>query len=207
MYSTCMESLPGVANGGHLDKHTHTPTGVCIELLHNWKRIRSWKNINPKWNGYTYVQMDRVLLNLNIGDSDGCMGCNTFPKFPKKKVLTSHQILTWKLQWWKVYNFEMMESIHFWFLGKCNSSNMKNWIALNRCSYIFHRINKVEVAVLHCKDCTENKSRCCEKFPLYLPAQEDETNGLWHLDLSKYLEDGRLNWQAIKMLVKTEHRI
>ena len=81
----------------------------------------------------------------------------------------------------------------------------KNWIALNRCSYVFHRIEKVEVAVLHCKDCTENKNRCCEKFPLYLPAQEDETNGLWHLDLSKYLEDGRLYWQAIKMLVKTEH--
>jgi hypothetical protein len=81
----------------------------------------------------------------------------------------------------------------------------KNWIALNRCSYVFHRIEKVEVAVLHCKDCTENKNRCSEKFPLYLPAQEDETNGLWHLDLSKYLEDGRLYWQAIKMLVKTEH--
>jgi hypothetical protein len=82
-----------------------------------------------------------------------------------------------------------------------------NWIALNRCSYIFHRIDKVEVALLHCKDCTENKNRCVEKFPLWLPAQEDENNGLWHLDLSMYLLDGRLNWQAIKILLKTEHRI
>ena len=83
----------------------------------------------------------------------------------------------------------------------------KNWIAINRCSYMFHIIEKVEVALLHCKDCTENKNRCDNKFPLWLPAQEDEKNGLWHLDLSKYLEDGRLNWQAIKRIVKTDYRI
>ena len=82
----------------------------------------------------------------------------------------------------------------------------KNWIALNKCSYIFHRIEKVEVALLHCEDCTENKKRCCEKYPLYLPLQEVENNYLWHLDFSKYLEDGRINWQAIKILLKTENR-
>ena len=42
-----------------------------------------------------------------------------------------------------------------------------------------------------------------EKFPLWLPAQEDETDGLWHLDLSKFLKDGRIEWQSVKTLVRT----
>ena len=80
----------------------------------------------------------------------------------------------------------------------------KNWIVLNRCTPIFHRIEKKEVAILHCIDCKENKNRCSEKFPLWLPAQEDEANGVWHLDLEKFLKDGRIDWQTIKGLVKSE---
>ena len=88
----------------------------------------------------------------------------------------------------------------------------KSWniFAQTRTCYfiIFHRIEKVELALLHCKDCTERTGkRCCEKYPIYLPAQEIENNGLWHLDLSKYLEDGRIKWQAIKILVRTENRL
>ena len=79
----------------------------------------------------------------------------------------------------------------------------KNWILLNRCTFVYHRIKKVEVALLHCNDCTENISRCTEKFPLWLPAQEDETDGVWHLDLRKFLKDGRIDWQGMRSYVKT----
>lgn len=79
----------------------------------------------------------------------------------------------------------------------------KNWIVLNRCTFIYHRLKKEEVALLHCKDCVDNNNRCVEKFPLWLPAQEDETDGLWHLDLSKFLKDGRIEWQSVKTLVRT----
>ena len=79
----------------------------------------------------------------------------------------------------------------------------KNWILVNRCTFIYHRVKKVEVALLHCKDCTENISRCTEKFPLWLPAQEDEIDGVWHLELIKFLKDGRIDWQGIKTYVKT----
>ena len=78
----------------------------------------------------------------------------------------------------------------------------KNWIVLNRCTYIYHRIEKREVALLHCKDCMDNKNRCMEKYPLWLPAQEDKEDGIWHLDLSNFLKDGRLEWPALKTLVK-----
>ena len=76
----------------------------------------------------------------------------------------------------------------------------KNWIILNRCTPIYHRIHKEEVTLLHCVDSVENKNRCSEKFPIWLPAQEDVENGIWHLDLSKYLNDGRMDWQALKMI-------
>ena len=75
---------------------------------------------------------------------------------------------------------------------------------LNRCTPIYHRIEKREVALLHCVECQENKNRCSEEFPLWLPAQEDEPDGVWHLELIKFLKDGRINWQAIKVLVGTE---
>ena len=74
----------------------------------------------------------------------------------------------------------------------------------NRCTPIYHRITKDEVALLHCKDCIESKQRCTEKFPLWLPAQEDKIDGEWHLELSKFLKDGRIQWKDIKMLVKTD---
>jgi uncharacterized protein (UPF0335 family) len=79
-----------------------------------------------------------------------------------------------------------------------------NWIVTNRCTSIYHRINKDEVALLHCKDYIESKRRCIEKFPLWLPAQEDQIDGVWHLELSKFLKDGRIQWKDIKMLVKTD---
>ena len=34
--------------------------------------------------------------------------------------------------------------------------------------------------------------------------QEDETDGLWHLELSQFLKDGRIDWKGVKNLVKTE---
>ena len=80
----------------------------------------------------------------------------------------------------------------------------KNWIVLNRCTPIFHRIEKIEVAILHCKDCKDNINRCSENFPLWLPAQEDKTNGVWHLELEKFLKDGRIDWQALKCIRRTE---
>ena len=80
---------------------------------------------------------------------------------------------------------------------------IKNWIAVNICNLIYNRIEKSEVAILHCQDCIENKARCGEKFPtLWLPAQEDTKEGVWHLDRAKFLKDGRLDWQAVKTLVK-----
>ena len=80
----------------------------------------------------------------------------------------------------------------------------KNWIVLNRCTPIFHRFEKREIAILHCKECQENQNRCSEKFPLWLPSQEDEPGGVWHLDQVKFLQDGRINWQAIKLILGTE---
>ena len=85
----------------------------------------------------------------------------------------------------------------------------KNWILLNRCSFIYNRIKKVEVALLHCNDCVENKSRCTDKFPIWLPAQVDDQDddgnfiGLWHLEMKNFLMDGRIQWQAVKTFVKT----
>ena len=80
----------------------------------------------------------------------------------------------------------------------------KNWTLLNRShAFVYHRIKKVEIALLHCEDCTENISRCTEKFTLWLPAQEDETDGVWHLDLRKFLKDGRIDWQGMRTYVKT----
>ena len=49
----------------------------------------------------------------------------------------------------------------------------KKWIPVNRCSSIFHRIKKEEVAILHCEDCVTKKNRCGENHPLWFPAQED----------------------------------
>ena len=44
---------------------------------------------------------------------------------------------------------------------------------------VYHRIDKTEIALMHCKDCIENKNRCGEKFPLlWLPAQEDKVDGI-----------------------------
>ena len=80
---------------------------------------------------------------------------------------------------------------------------VKNWIAVNICNLIYHRIEKSEVAILHCQACIDNTARCGEKFPtLWLPAQEDTKDGVWHLDRAKFLKDGRLDWQAVKTLVK-----
>ena len=79
-----------------------------------------------------------------------------------------------------------------------------NWVAVNRCTSIYHRIDKEEIAVFHCKDCIENIHRCTEKFPLWLPAQEDVTDGVWHLEMSKFRKDGRIDWKGVKKLVKTE---
>ena len=78
-----------------------------------------------------------------------------------------------------------------------------NWITVNRCTSIYHR-KKEEVAVFHCKDCMENINRCTGKFPLWLPAQQDETDGIWHLELTKFLKDGRIDWKGVKTLVKDE---
>ena len=71
---------------------------------------------------------------------------------------------------------------------------------------MYNRLEKAEIALLHCKDCIENINRCQDKFPLWLPAQEDQEDGVWHLDLSKYLKDGRIDWPAVKILVKKSHK-
>ena len=81
---------------------------------------------------------------------------------------------------------------------------IKNWIIINRCTPVFHRILKSEVALLHCQDCAQNKKRCVDKFPMWLPAQEDRDGGIWHLELIKFLKDGRIDWQALKSLIKTD---
>ena len=58
--------------------------------------------------------------------------------------------------------------------------------------------------MFHCKDCIENINRCTEKFPLWLPAQEDQTDGVWHIELSKFLKDGRIDWKGVQNLVNVE---
>ena len=51
---------------------------------------------------------------------------------------------------------------------------------------------------IQCKNCIDNKSRFSEKFPLWLPAQEDDVDGPflpwlpWHLELEKLLKDGNI---------------
>jgi hypothetical protein len=77
-----------------------------------------------------------------------------------------------------------------------------SWIVLNRCSPIFHQIKNYDIAILHCKDCIDNQNRCTEKFPLWLPAQEDD--GSWHLALSEFMKDVNIDWPAVKTLVRTE---
>jgi hypothetical protein len=67
---------------------------------------------------------------------------------------------------------------------------------------LFHDIKNQEIAMFHCKDCIDNTSRRTEKFPLWLPAQEDDVNGVWHLDLLKFLKDGNIDWEAVATLVK-----
>ena len=78
-------------------------------------------------------------------------------------------------------------------------------VLINKYIPIYNRLEKAEIALLHCKDCIENINRCQDKFPLWLPAQEDQEDGVWHLDLSKYLKDGRINWPAVKILVNKSH--
>ena len=80
----------------------------------------------------------------------------------------------------------------------------KNWIVLNRCTPVYHRILKAEVALLHCEDCAQNKNRCIDNFPLWLPAQEDEDGGIWHLEMIRFLKDGRIDWQNLKFTIKTD---
>ena len=33
---------------------------------------------------------------------------------------------------------------------------IKNWISVKMCTTIYHRIEKTEIALMHCKDCIEN---------------------------------------------------
>ena len=80
----------------------------------------------------------------------------------------------------------------------------KEWITINRCTYVFHRTKKIEIALFHCQVCAEKKNRCEGKFPLWLPAQDDIEDGIWHLEMTKFLQDGRLDWEAIKNLLRTD---
>ena len=80
----------------------------------------------------------------------------------------------------------------------------KNWIAVNRCTSIFHRIKKEEVAILHCADCVNKIKRCGEKYPLWFPAQEDREDGIWHFEVRNFLKDGRIDWQSMKKLINTD---
>ena len=81
---------------------------------------------------------------------------------------------------------------------------ISNWVVTNRCNPIFHKIKNQEIAILHCKECMNNENRCSDKFPLWLPAQEDGVDGSWHLDLLKFLKDGSIEWPAVITLVKTD---
>ena len=81
---------------------------------------------------------------------------------------------------------------------------IKNWIPVNRCSSIFHRIKKEEVAILHCEDCVTKKIRCGENHPLWFPAQEDREDGSWHFEMKTFLKDGRIDWQNIRKFMKTD---
>ena len=80
----------------------------------------------------------------------------------------------------------------------------KNWIAVNRCTSVFHRIKKEEIAILHCQDCVSNEKRCGEKYPLWFPAQEDREDGTWHFEMIKFLKDGRIDWQSANKFIKTD---
>jgi hypothetical protein len=57
---------------------------------------------------------------------------------------------------------------------------------------------------LHCKDCIDNRNRCSEKIPPWLPAQEDDVDGSWHLELFKFMKDGNIDWPAVETLVKID---
>ena len=66
---------------------------------------------------------------------------------------------------------------------------MKNWIVHMNCTTIYDRNKQAEVAFLHSAECVTNVNRCTTNLPIWFPAQEDKTGGIWHLELEKSIDD------------------
>ena len=69
------------------------------------------------------------------------------------------------------------------------------------CTTIYNGNKKVEVALLHSAECVTNVNRCTTNLPIWFPAQEDKTGGIWHLELEKSIDDSKVNWNYIKSII------
>ena len=69
---------------------------------------------------------------------------------------------------------------------------------------IYNGNKQVEAALLHSAECVTYVNRCSTSLPIWFPAQEDKTGGIWHLELEKSIDESNVNWNYIKSIIGGE---
>ena len=71
---------------------------------------------------------------------------------------------------------------------------MKNWVLRDNCIQVYGHEEKKEIALLHCKHCTDESY--CFEFPSGLTNKnrQEDGDGLIHLKASLYIKATKVNW-------------